>query len=466
MNKIIEKKLKFIDLFAGLGGFHFALSDLGCECVFASEIRADLQKLYTVNHPGTPVFGDITKVPVEDIPSHDILCAGFPCQPFSQAGKQQGFGDEKERGNLFNNICDILKCHKPEYVILENVANLKGHDNGNTWDVIYNKLFNELGYWVEAEILSPHQYGIAQHRKRMYIVCRRKKCGTLDDFSFPSIRKFTCNIDSIIDRKTKDIQKVKPETRKQLAVWQEFIDLIIEHNDTIPSFPIWAMEFGATYDYETKPPAYQTATELNGKRGRLGKIINGNTKEECLLYLPNYAQSNTEKYKRKDDPKDFIAPFPKWKIRYIQENRAFYKKHKQWIDKWLKKVQSFDNSHLKLEWNCGPKASSTIEDKIVQFRASGVRVKLPTFSPALNLVGTQIPIFPWVELPEGTYSEGEPSKGRYMTLSEGALIQGMMCLKFGDDEFRLSQTRSFEALGNAVNVTIIKHIAKRLLSND
>lgn len=142
----MSKTLKFIDLFAGLGGFHHALAKLGLrngevnfECVFASELKEDLRKLYKANFPGTPIYGDITQILPSQIPAHDILCAGFPCQPFSQAGNRQGFLD-KTRGNLFYYIYEIIQEHRPQYVFLENVANLKGHDNGNTWDTIRRML--------------------------------------------------------------------------------------------------------------------------------------------------------------------------------------------------------------------------------------------------------------------------------------------------------------------------------------
>lgn len=183
-----NKEYTFIDLFAGLGGFHLALQQLGCKCVFASELKEDLRKLYQLNFPELDeeyLKGDITLVDVNDIPSHDILCGGFPCQPFSQAGKRQGFNDEKDRGNLFTYICDIIEYHRPKYVFLENVANLKGHDEGNTWKVIYTKLHDELGYEVKEAILSPHQFESPQHRKRIYIVGARKDLGGLGDFHFP-----------------------------------------------------------------------------------------------------------------------------------------------------------------------------------------------------------------------------------------------------------------------------------------
>ena len=143
------RKLKFIDLFAGLGGFHLALSELGHKCVFASELNEELRDLYEKNHK-TKISGDINEIDIKLIPAHDILCAGFPCQPFSKAGSQLGL-DDPDNGNLFYKIMEILEVHKPEYVFLENVPNLKGHDNGNTWRVIHNEL--SKFYDVHADIL-------------------------------------------------------------------------------------------------------------------------------------------------------------------------------------------------------------------------------------------------------------------------------------------------------------------------
>lgn len=447
----MKNKLRFIDLFAGLGGFHLAMTQLGCECVFASELREDLRKLYAINFPGANIHGDITAFRPDEIPAHDIICAGFPCQPFSQAGKQQGFNDEKSRGNLFNYICAIAEYHRPRYIILENVSNLKGHDNGNTWKVIHQKLV-DLEYDVaDPVILSPHQFGIPQHRKRIYIVCADLRQGGLQGFKFPSPLKKKCSINSIVDESETTYIKLKADTRQQLDVWQEFIDQTIAHGQQIPSFPIWAMEFGADYDFEGLAPAYQPLSNLIGRKGKLGREIVEGNKEDVLAQLPKYAQTAKTK------------EFPVWKKTYIRQNRKFYEDNREWLDEWLHRVARFENSHLKMEWNCGKKATPTMKDKIIQFRASGIRIKLKNYSPALNLVGTQVPILPWVNLPESTLKKDECKKGRYMTVHEAAKLQGMQDLSFGDETFSLSPTRCYEALGNAVNVDIVYRIAKNLL---
>lgn len=435
----------FIDLFAGLGGFHVALKSLGHKCVFASELRDDLRKLYEINFPGTHIEGDITKILPEDIPAHDILCAGFPCQPFSQAGKRQGFNDEKERGNLFYNICDIIDVHFPKYILLENVANLEGHNNGNTWKTIETML-EERHYIVKKCILSPHQFGIPQHRKRIYIVGIREDVENETDFRFPEPTNTPCDIHDIIDENDIDYIPLKEDTRRYLEIWSEFVRLAAENHCELPGFPIWAMEFGADYEYEEVPPCHQKASELKGKHGNLGKIITGKSHSQMMAQLPIYAQDKREKGEK----------FQDWKIRYIKQNRKFYEDNKRWIDKWIDKLQGLQNSHMKFEWNCGKNATMTLYDKIIQFRASGVRVKLPSFSPALNLVGTQIPIFPWIHVPNSKLP------GRYMTLKEAARIQGMENLRFSNDSFHMSTTRCFEALGNAVNVEVVKSIAKNL----
>lgn len=442
-----NKTYTFIDLFAGLGGFHLALQQLGCKCVFASELRADLRKLYALNFPGTPIYGDITQIKPEQIPPHDIICGGFPCQPFSQAGKRQGFNDEKKRGNLFAYICDIIEYHKPKYVFLENVANLKGHDKGDTWKVIYNKLYNELGYDVKEAILSPHQFDTPQHRKRIYIVGVRKDLGGLGYFKFPEPTYTPCDIHDIIDESDPDYIPLKEDTRRHIEIWREFVRLAAENNCKLPGFPIWAMEFGADYFFKDVPPCHQKAKDLKKRRGKLGQIITGKSHEQMMAQLPIYAQD-----KRNEGEK-----FQDWKIRYIEENRSFYIANKEWIDTWIDKIKDLQNSHMKFEWNCGKNATMTLDDKIIQFRASGIRVKLPSFSPALNLVGTQIPIFPWVRVPDSEL------QGRYMTVKEAARIQKMETLCFGNESFRISPTRCFEALGNAVNVDVVRRIAVELL---
>lgn len=440
---------KFIDLFAGLGGFHLALEELGHKCVFASELRPDLQKLYTENFPGTPVYGDITKIPVSEIPAHDILCGGFPCQPFSQAGKRLGF--KEDRGNLFNNIMEILEYHKPKYVILENVQNLKNHDNGNTWEVIKETL-SDL-YDIKESILSPHQFGTPQHRFRIYIVGILKdefSTSPMKDFEFPEPKPYECDIKTIVDESATEFMHLRSDTRNHLTIWQEFLDELYKHGGTLPTFPIWAMEFGANYDFEELAPAFQSIEEIKNKKGKFGAIIQGNTISDCLSNLPNYAITNKSKV------------FPGWKIQFIKRNREFYEQNKKWLDLWLPKIQNFENSHQKFEWNCGNEENPTIFNKIIQFRPSGIRVKKPTFSPALVLTTTQIPIFPWVNLPSESLIEDESLKGRYMTKEEAAKLQGMQRLK----KYPETIPAAFKAFGNAVNVDLVKKIAEKLIEHE
>ena len=192
--------LKFIDLFAGIGGFHIALSSLGGEAVFASEWDKDAATVYENNFKLKPA-GDITKISEKSIPDHDILCAGFPCQAFSISGKQLGFEDS--RGTLFFDVARIAKEKQPKVMFLENVKNLARHDGGKTLAVI-KKTLDEIGYDVYDKVLDASKFGVPQSRKRIYIVCFRKDL-KVKDFTFPKEEKVKKHVEDILmpDSETK-----------------------------------------------------------------------------------------------------------------------------------------------------------------------------------------------------------------------------------------------------------------------
>ena len=167
----VEKKpFKFIDLFSGIGGFHTAFKEIGGECVFASEIDKFAKQAYTTLH-GLEPHGDITKIDAEDIPDHDVIAAGFPCQSFSVAGKRGGFEDA--RGTLFFEVARIASEKQPKVLLLENVKGLVGHDKGKTLDTIV-KTLNEIGYRVDFEVLNSKYFGVPQNRERIFIVAIRE----------------------------------------------------------------------------------------------------------------------------------------------------------------------------------------------------------------------------------------------------------------------------------------------------
>ena len=182
------QRYRFIDLFCGIGGFHLALSSFGAECVFSSDINEKACKVYEKNFKIKP-HGDITKIKCKEIPSHDILCAGFPCQPFSISGAKKGFADKN--GKLFFEIIRIARFHKPKVIFLENVSNLEAHDGGNTLKTIKQKL-KSIGYRTFAKVLNASDYNVPQSRKRIYIIAFRNNLG-VKDFSFPEVQtQITC----------------------------------------------------------------------------------------------------------------------------------------------------------------------------------------------------------------------------------------------------------------------------------
>lgn len=186
-SQLSSHHLRFIDLFAGIGGFHLALKSVNAKCVFASEKDTYARQTYSYNFD-TQDFEfnhDIRKISPNTIPEHDILCAGFPCQPFSQAGLKKGFddGDDSERGNLFFCILDILEAKQPSAFILENVRHLINHDDGKTFAIIQS-LLKQAGYTVYHQVLKASDYNIPQHRPRVFIV-GFKNADNLPPFHFP-----------------------------------------------------------------------------------------------------------------------------------------------------------------------------------------------------------------------------------------------------------------------------------------
>lgn len=182
----MTEKLKFIDLFAGIGGFRLALENNGAECVFSSEWDKQAQITYNENFGDLP-HGDITKIHESEVPSHNILCGGFPCQAFSISGKQRGFKDA--RGTLFFDIARIAKHNKPEVLFLENVKNLTKHYHGNTLRIIL-RILDDIGYDAYYKVLVASHYGVPQARERIYIVAFRKDLQvTYFNFPQPSYKK-------------------------------------------------------------------------------------------------------------------------------------------------------------------------------------------------------------------------------------------------------------------------------------
>ena len=209
------KNFTFIDLFAGIGGFHYALTSLGAQCVFASEWDKYAAETYFENFKLKP-HGDIAAINETDIPSHDILCGGFPCQAFSISGKQMGFEDI--RGTLFFEIARIVKYHQPKVLFLENVKNLSQHDNGKTLKTIV-KTLESLSYTVFSKVLNASNFGLPQNRERIYIIAFRNDIKS-DTFTFPQPPNTSVSLFDILEQNPTNAKVIK---RDDIEIYKEYI---------------------------------------------------------------------------------------------------------------------------------------------------------------------------------------------------------------------------------------------------
>jgi DNA (cytosine-5)-methyltransferase 1 len=271
---------KFIDLFAGIGGFRLALQNVGGKCVFTSEWNNDAQKTYRENFGEVP-FGDITKERNKNyIPENfDILCAGFPCQAFSIAGYQKGFADT--RGTLFFDIEQIVEKHRPKVVFLENVKNLVSHDNGNTFKTIIETLEKKLGYKTFAKVLNSVTHAnVPQNRERIFIVAfDPKQVKNYEKFEFPKEIKLTTTIHDFLEKdKQDDIYYYNEDHKYYPELYKTMIS-----KDTV-------YQWRRVYARENKSNVCPTLTANMGAGGHNVPLIKDNygirklTPKECFAF--------------------------------------------------------------------------------------------------------------------------------------------------------------------------------------
>ena len=434
----------FIDVFAGLGGFHVALKGLGGRGVFAAEWDPTLNKLYADNFPGSIVWSDVNDLDSieainQNVPSHHFLTAGFPCQPFSKAGEQLGFSHTLQ-GQLFFRVLDILEVKQPRRFILENVPNILRHKDGKTLRTILTRL-KKAGYAVDWRKYSPHEFGVPQIRERAYFV------GSLDgleSFRWPDPTHATTDIRTVLDNSVKPNRELSEQTTRAINMWDDFLVRSPE-NVKLPSFPIWSMEFGATYPFDDDgtPPAIweeKGPRDLDAYQGSFGQELLGLTRERQHDLLPSYARRSG----------DFS--FPAWKQTFIRQNRRFFRSNRSWLVPWMDAWRPWEltQSLQKFEWNVQG-GHRRIDDYVLQVRASGIRVKRTTTAPSLiAMTHTQVPIL------------GKNIVGvrRYMTPQECAALQSLDGVTLPE-----SDLAAYKALGNAVNASVVRVIAEPLLRN-
>ncbi len=406
---------KFIDLFAGVGGFHAALTGTGGKCVYAAEIDPAAAAVYERNWGLNPLR-DLTldaNDEVMNVPPHDVLTAGFPCQPFSKSGSQKGM--EETRGTLYWNILKIIQAHHPKVVLLENVRNLAGPRHTHEWDVIIETLRQE-GYHVSdtpalfsPHLLSPEYGGRPQVRERVFITATHNPKG-IDGGGFippavthngkaqPWSMTREWDLDGVLDdaHNVPGCELNDPE-RLWIDAWNDFVEIMWEARDgaRLPGFPIWADSW-------------------------------------------------------QDHRKPIPPETPDWKASHLTKNFELYVAHKKlltsWADRWGVFTDKFPPSRRKLEWQA--QDTPRLWDTVMHFRPSGIRAKRPTYLPALVAI-TQTSIV--------------GSRERRISPRETARLQGLPdWFDFGDQP----ASATYRQMGNGVNVGVVWHVFREHVKRD
>ena len=336
-NIINLSNLKYIDLFCGIGGFHQALNQLGAQCVLACDIDKDCRVVYKDNYGLEPV-ANVKNIDEKTMPDFDILCAGFPCQAFSNGGKKKCFKDD--RGLLFDEIIRIAKEKKPKFMFLENVKHILKVSKGEVISYIKNKIA-QTGYTLQLFQISPHNYGIPQQRERVYFVCIRNDIYNGTNIKLPI---FIGNYDF------KKFLDDKNTINEKYFIKDDILNVLNQWDEMIKTFEV-------------------------GEKISPTILINDVYKEYTEAEFNN---------------------FPNWKKDYMTKNKPLIEKYSSQFETWYNKYSELLKKreiYGKLEWQTGPiKENDSIFNHFIQIRQSGIRVKKSQYFPTLVAI-SQIPIY-------------------------------------------------------------------------
>lgn len=469
---------RFIDLFAGIGGFHAVMKAFGGECVYAVEIDKAAAAVYDANwglHGGESALGDITKDAddergIMNIPEHDVLCAGFPCQPFSKSGSQRGM--DEARGTLFYNIASIIKAHHPKVVLLENVRNLIGPRHEHEWHVIIKTLRQE-GYHVSYKpaIFSPHLLpehmgGTPQVRERVFITATyapgrvpREADGSIaemetgpapvanmskrfprdqdnDDLFDPGHPDHGWDLDRLLDDSHNiDGCALTASEFLWIDAWDEFKTMMYDRTgEHLKGFPYWADSWRDFPEVEHLVRRRLPLLERDAVTGRYEPLGN-----MPAVWMPSRVT------RPRIDPE-----LPEWKKSHLRRNYDAFEAHWEdilaWAYRWGVYTDLFPASRRKLEWQA--QDTKRLWDTLMHFRPSGIRAKRATYVPALVAI-TQTSIV--------------GSRERRMSPLETARLQGL------PDSFVFPDQKpaaTYKQLGNGVAIGAVQHIFRQHLLRD